>query len=99
MNLKESINSKMTEFSALCKLYRVKALYAFGTSVTDQFNEESSDIDLLIEIDIEEPIQRGETLMTIWDQFEAFFSRKVDLSTSASIKNPILKKTLTPRNN
>lgn len=30
-------------------------------------------------------------LYAIWDQFEEFFGRKVDLLTRASIKNPILK--------
>ncbi len=69
-------------------------LYAFGSSVTDRFNEETSDIDLLIEIDDDDPIERGEKLMSIWDEFEAFFNRKVDLLTDSSIKNPILRKNI-----
>lgn len=94
MNLKDSIKFKMNDFLMLCKTHNVKNLYAFGSSVTDQFNENSSDIDLLIEIDNEDPIERGEMLMNIWDKFELFFQRKVDLLTSASIKNPILKKNI-----
>jgi predicted nucleotidyltransferase len=39
--------------------------------VTENFNDESSDIDLLIEIDTEDPIERGENLMDIWDKLEA----------------------------
>lgn len=94
MNLKESIKSKMTEFLALCKSHNVKQLYAFGSSITNQFNEESSDIDLLIEIDNDDPIERGESLMNIWEQFEQFFQRKVDLLTNTSIKNPVLRKNI-----
>lgn len=94
MNLKESIKSKMTEFLALCKSHYVKQLYAFGSSITNQFNEESSDIDLLIEIDNDDPIERGESLMNIWEQFEQFFQRKVDLLTNTSIKNPVLRKNI-----
>jgi len=67
-------------------------MYAFGSSITDKFNEEFSDIDLLIEIDNNDPIERGENLMSIWDKFEQFFQSKVDLLTYTSIKNPILKK-------
>lgn len=94
MNLKESIKYKKAEFLSLCKAHNVKNLYAFGSSITDQFNEESSDIDLLIEINDEDPIERGEKLINIWDKFEQFFQRKVDLLTNTSIKNPILKRSI-----
>lgn len=94
MNLKESIKYKSTDFLSLCESHNVKNLYAFGSSITDQFNEDSSDIDLLIEIDNDDPIERGENLMDIWDKFELFFQRKVDLLTNTSIKNPILRKNI-----
>lgn len=94
MNLKESIRYKMTDFLTLCKSHNVKSLYAFGSSITSRFNEDSSDIDLLIEIDNDDPIERGENLMDIWDKFEQFFQRKVDLLTNASIKNPILRESI-----
>ncbi|MBZ9786809.1 nucleotidyltransferase domain-containing protein [Psychroflexus sp. CAK57W] len=84
----------MSDFQSLCKAHHVKNLYAFGSSTTDQFNEDSSDIDLLIEIDIDDPIERGENLMNIWDKLEEFFQRKVDLLTNTSIKNPILRKSI-----
>lgn len=94
MNLKESITYKMADFLSLCKAHNVTRLYAFGSSITDKFNENTSDIDLLIEIDTEDPIERGEKLMSIWDKFEHFFQRKVDLLTNNSIKNPFLKKSI-----
>jgi len=94
MNLKESIKYKMTDFISLCKSHNVKSLYAFGSSITNHFNEDSSDIDLLIEIENDDPIERGENLMNIWDKFEQFFQRKVDLLTNTSIKNPILRKSI-----
>ena len=94
MKLRHLINSKMAEFISLCKMHKVKSLYAFGSSISDKFNEETSDIDLLIEIDNEDPLERGENLINIWYKFEQFFQRKVDLLTSNSIKNPILKKNI-----
>jgi len=94
MNLKESIQMKLAEFLTLCKNHNVRNLYAFGSSISNDFNEEFSDIDLLIEIDNEDPIERGETLMNIWDKFEDFFHRKVDLLTNSSIKNPILRRNI-----
>ena len=94
MNLKESIKRRPQEFLRLCKSYEVKSLYAFGSSINDSFKEETSDIDLLIELSTEDPAQRGENLMNLWDQLELFFQRKVDLLSAAAIRNPILKKSI-----
>lgn len=53
-----------------------------------------ANIDLLVEIDDNDPIGRGEKLMSFWDKLEDFFHRKVDLLTDSSIKNPILRKNI-----
>jgi uncharacterized protein len=94
MKIKESIKSKAGEFLTLCKVHKVKTLYAFGSSTNETFEEGSSDIDLLIELEIDDPIIRGENLLSLWDKLEDFFQRKVDLLTSGSIKNPILRKSI-----
>ncbi|MGY5848499.1 nucleotidyltransferase family protein [Salegentibacter sp. HM20] len=94
MKIKESIKAKMIDFTTLCKLYNVKNLYAFGSATTDRFDETSSDIDLLIEIEENDPLERGEKLLAIWDKLEEFFQRKVDLLTESSLKNPILRKNI-----
>lgn len=94
MRLKQQIQQRGDEFSRLCQKHSVKVLYAFGSSVTDRFNEQTSDIDLLVEIDEPDPIERGEKLMSLWDKLEEFFERKVDLLTQSSLKNPVLKKNI-----
>ena len=94
MNLKESIQSNSNEFLSLCESHDVKTLYAFGSSTNSQFDEVSSDIDLLVELYTKDPIKRGENLMDLWDKFEKIFQRKVDLLTKSSIKNPILKRSI-----
>ena len=94
MYLVEAIRNRQKEFIALCKNHDVKTLYAFGSSTNDRFNENSSDIDLLIELECVDPLKRGEYLLALWDLFEAFFQRKVDLLTSSQIKNPILKRNI-----
>lgn len=81
------------EFLSICQSHRAKTLYAFGSAITDRFHADS-DIDLLIEVDEEDPLERGEALMSIWDQLETFFQRKVDLLTDSSIRNPILRKNI-----
>jgi uncharacterized protein len=82
---------KEKDFVLLCKSHNVKYLYAFGSSVDERFDQKTSDIDLLVEIDSPDPIERGEKLLSLWDLFEDFFNRKVDLLTESSIHNPYLK--------
>jgi len=94
MNLKDTIQVRPDEFISLCKSHDVKSVYAFGSSVTDNFKEDTSDIDLLVELNTEDPIQRGQNLLDLWDKLEAYFQRKVDLLTSSSIRNPILRKNI-----
>jgi predicted nucleotidyltransferase len=94
MNLKETIHQSPKEFLSLCKNYDVMNLYAFGSSITENFNEASSDIDLLVELNTEDPLKRGQNLIDLWDKLEAYFKRKVDLLTSSSIKNPILRRSI-----
>jgi predicted nucleotidyltransferase len=91
MYIKEIIHRRFDDFVQICKTHRVKSLYAFGSSVGSDFDRNSSDIDLLIDIESEDPIEKGKNLMLVWDKFESFFNTKVDLLTNTSIKNPILK--------
>jgi len=91
MDLKALIRERYADFVALCRSHKVDKIYAFGSSITDHFNPNSSDIDIVVKIDIDDPADRGEALLSLWDQLEAFFKRKVDLLTEDSIRNPYLK--------
>ena len=87
------INFQSHEFIALCKSHKVEELYAFGSVINGNFTDKS-DVDLLVEIDEPDPLNRGELLLSIWDKFEAYFNRKVDLLTYNSLQNPYLKKSI-----
>jgi len=50
-----------------------------------------SDIDVVVKIDIDDPADRGEALLSLWDKLEVLFKIKVDLLTEDSIRNPYLK--------
>ena len=85
-------NKKIKEdLTALCIKHNVKLLFAFGSVLRSDFDEKTSDIDLLVDIDLENPVEKGEHLMQLWTELELLFNRKIDLLSSNSIKNPILK--------
>lgn len=94
MTLQEEISKHEIDFKTLCQKHKVKYLYGFGSSITDKFNKKTSDIDLLVEIDESDPIERGDKLISLWDNFESFFNRKVDMLTESSIKNPYLRRSI-----
>ena len=94
MIIKDEILKHASDFRNLCITHNVRYLYAFGSSTTDKFDSDLSDIDLLVEIDDPDPIERGEKLLSLWDTFELFFQRKVDLLTDSSVRNPYLKKSI-----
>ena len=91
MDLMTLIRENYTDFMDLCRSHKVNKIYAFGSSVTDHFDPVSSDIDVVVKIDIEDPADRGDALRSLWDKLEALFQRKVDLLTEDSIRNPYLK--------
>jgi predicted nucleotidyltransferase len=94
MFLTSLINERRPDFIKLCKEHRVDKIYAFGSSITDHFDIDKSDIDVVVELDIIDPIEYGESLLTFWDKLELFFHRKVDLLTNDSIRNPYLRKSI-----
>jgi predicted nucleotidyltransferase len=94
MNIYLIIRERYDEFVNLCRQHQVKKLFAFGSSVTDHFDPEKSDIDVIAELDIEDPVEHGEILLTLWNNLELFFGRRVDLLTDELIQNPYLKKSL-----
>jgi len=94
MYLEALIKGRYTEFANLCKSHRVDKLYFFGSSITEHFDPKSSDIDVVVHLNIEDPLDYGETLLSLWDKLELFFERKVDLLTEESLKNPYLKKSI-----
>lgn len=91
MNLMTLLREKHSDFVDLCRSHKVDKIYAFGSSITDHFDPEKSDIDIVVKIDIDEPADRGEALLSLWDKLETLFQRKVDLLTEDSIRNPYLK--------
>jgi predicted nucleotidyltransferase len=94
MNLNSLVRERHHDFVVLCREHKVSKIYAFGSSITDQFDPIKSDIDVVVELEIKDPIEYGETLLSFWDKLEVFFDRKVDLLTDASINNPYLRKSI-----
>jgi predicted nucleotidyltransferase len=72
----------------------IKALYLWNI-VSGALDVKTSDIGLQIELlPIADPVNKGLTLIKLWDELEELFERKVDLLTDRPIKNPYFHKSL-----
>jgi predicted nucleotidyltransferase len=94
MVIKDLIKNRESDFKGLCQNHSVKSLFAFGSSVTDEFDFNKSDIDLIVEIDEPDPLLRGEKILSLWDKLEVFFKKKVDLLSNPNIRNPYLRQSI-----
>jgi len=82
------LNEKLPEITKMFKEHHVKSAYAFGSVVTDKFNEES-DIDFLLNFDETiEPVERGELWWSLYYALKDYLQRDVDIVTGKSLKNP-----------
>jgi predicted nucleotidyltransferase len=91
MKLPIELEDKTEKLIALCNQYKVKRMFAFGSMTKGNFNPQTSDIDLIVELEDLPPSEKGEILMDLWSELEDLFARKVDLLTNLNIKNPYLR--------
>ena len=81
---------KLPEVQRLFKEHKIKRAYAFGSVVTDKFNDES-DVDFLINYDDDlDPADRGELLISLDFKLQDFLKREVDVVTEKYLRNPYL---------
>ncbi len=85
------IQSQLPTIVSLFKTHKVKRAYAFGSVVSDKFNDQS-DIDLLVDFeDTVRLLDRGKIWWNLHDELRTLFNREVDLLIGGSLKNPYLR--------
>ncbi|MDR0872558.1 MAG: nucleotidyltransferase domain-containing protein [Prevotellaceae bacterium] len=86
MNL---VEQKLNHILELCKKYKVKTLYAFGSVLTDKFNDKS-DVDLMVDFKRMPLKIYSDNYYDLKFSFEDLFNRPVDLLEYKALKNPYL---------
>ena len=82
------IKNQLSAIKDLCKQYKVKSLYSFGSVNTSAFNEKS-DIDLLIDFEPDISIEDyTDNFFSLREKFSNLFKRDIDLVTRRSLSNP-----------
>ncbi|MDE5876454.1 MAG: nucleotidyltransferase domain-containing protein [Muribaculaceae bacterium] len=94
MNL---IEANINNIIRLCKKYRVKKLYVFGSILTDRFTE-CSDIDFSVDFDSEainkEKLDWADTFFNFIHDMETLLGRRVDMVVDKYVKNKYFRQEL-----
>lgn len=76
---------------ALCKTYKVKSLYAFGSVLTPNFTQKS-DIDLIVEFNDIPLEEYADNYFDFKFSLQDILRRPIDLIEEKAIKNPYFRK-------
>ena len=87
------IQQHMDEIITLCENHNVSELFAFGSVLTDAFNNES-DIDFLVKFGDVDLYKYFDNYMDFKESLENLLKRTVDLVEIQTLKNPILKRSI-----
>jgi hypothetical protein len=87
-----SIAGNLEELKALCERHRVKTLHLFGSAAGEDFDEDASDLDFLVEFQPMEPGDLAEAYFGLLEGLSRLFDRHVDLVISRAIENPYFRR-------
>jgi predicted nucleotidyltransferase len=86
---KNGISLNYNDVVALCKKYYIIELSIFGSSIRDDFTQ-NSDIDILVSFEQNSKITLFD-IMELEKEFSQLINKKVDIVEKESLKNPIRK--------
>jgi predicted nucleotidyltransferase len=82
------IEKHLSEIQQICLRFNVSKLEVFGSALSENFNQTSSDIDFLVEF---KPLKQGQNANVYFGLLETIkklLGRDVDLVMTKAIKNP-----------
>lgn len=85
------LENNISQIVALCRKHKVSKLFAFGSILTNRFNDES-DVDFLVSFNKSEVTDYFDNYFDFKYSLEDLLGRTVDLLEEQTIKNPYLKK-------
>jgi len=81
------------DINRLCLENKVKYLYVFGSVLTDYFNDKS-DIDLIVDINSNDPIDYANNYFNLKFSLQDLLKRHIDLLENKAIKNSYIRENI-----
>jgi uncharacterized protein len=85
------ITERRADLDQICRKFQVRKLALFGSALGSEFDEERSDVDLLVDFLPMDPRQRVDAYFGLLQELERLFERRVDLVELRAVRNPYLR--------
>lgn len=82
------IEANRPEIERICERHNVSRLELFGSASTAEFDEQSSDLDFLVDFGDLDSTAYADAYFGVLEELSELFQRPVDLVVPSSIKNP-----------
>lgn len=88
------IQQRRTELEVLCRRLGVRRLEVFGSAATDEFRQQTSDLDFLVEFESPTGPGYADRYFGLLEALEALFGRPVDLVVASAVRNPYFREAI-----
>lgn len=88
------IEIKRQPVAELCRRCHVRRLDVFGSASRDDFDPESSDIDLLVEFESSAASSLFDDYFSLREGLELLFAKPVDLVMASALRNPYVQNSI-----
>ena len=85
------VTERLAALAELCQRHHVRSLSLFGSALGDDFDQERSDLDFLVEFLPLSPVEHSRAYFGLLEDLERLFGRSLDLLEQQAIRNPFLR--------
>jgi predicted nucleotidyltransferase len=89
-----SIEEHRAELVELCRRHHVLTLSLFGSATRDDFDQQRSDLDFLVEFEALPRGQYADAYFGLLEDLKSLFDRSIDLVVASAIKNPYFRQSI-----
>jgi uncharacterized protein len=84
------LENRRDVIAEICARYGVRRLDVFGSALREDFEPETSDVDLLVEFGPMDPYSRVDAYFGMLNDLRSLLQAKVDLVMVGAVKNPYI---------
>jgi len=85
------VSDKLDAIAALARKHGVIRLFLFGSGLTNDFDQQRSDLDFLVEFGTKSPSDHANSYFGLTEDLEELFGVPVDLIEPGAISNPYFR--------
>lgn len=85
------VSDKMDAIAAVARKHGVLRLFLFGSGLSNDFDQQRSDLDFLVEFEAKSPSDRANSYFGLMEDLEELLGLPIDLIEPGPITNPYFR--------